>query len=225
MVKLKEVPIAINSGPNVLSKRDAAWHKGMPGKKEQFLITVAGLESKSGATHLCLSLALKASQRGINCAVILSQKCFDALRYYYVLNIYEEAENGQSEARQFANFAGLSIMSGVLPGDIEGYQLIVWDCGTLPRGQRRFARGDLRCIVSGGQAWELTPLNDLLMSLDYEELKYCAACIRGASLSDYIHIEQEMAGRLPCINILHKADWTDVAMREDLLAILRLAGF
>jgi len=224
MLKFKSAPV-VDDSALIESKEINPWRKGAAKKKEQFVITVAGVEQKSGVTHLCLSLALKASQRGINCAVILPRESFDALRHYYVLSASEETGGSQKEPRQFAHFAGLNIMSGVLPGDLEGYQLIVWDCAVLPQGQRRFSHGDLRCIVSGGQAWELTPLSNLLAHIDYAELKYCVACIRGAAQSDYLHIEQQMAQKLPCINILHKADWTDVALREDLLAILRLARF
>jgi len=199
-------------------------------QNEQILITIASVEAKAGATHLALSLALKASQRGLSTAVILSHESFEALKQYYVLSVREEPSKEQKgeqgrEPRQFASFAGLSIMAGVLPGDLEGFQLLIWDCGSLPQGKRCFSSGNLRCIVSGGQAWELAPLNALLMDLDYRELARYAVCIRGASEPDYHHIKQQMLDRLPCINMLHKPDWTDVQLREDLVAILRLVGY
>ena len=192
---------------------------------EHILVTVAGIEAKVGATHLALSLALKASQRGINCAVIISSESFEALRHYYVLSVREELHEEQGiELRQFALFAGLNIMAGVLPSDLEGFQLIVWDCGQFEQGQRCFSRGDVCCLLSGGQPWELAPLSSLLMKLSYEELSRYLICIRGASESDFDHIKQQMAGKLPCVPLLHKPDWSDVVLREDLITILRHAG-
>jgi hypothetical protein len=203
-------------------KHSSRWRKEAVTKGEQTLVTVAGIEAKVGATHFALSLAVKASQQDINCALILPAKSFEALRHYYVMSVREEVQGEQKETRQFANFAGLNIMAGVLPGDIEGFQLVIWDCGRLAQGQRRFSSGDLCCVVSGGQPWELLPLNALLTELSYEELRNYAICIRGASESDFHHIKQQIANKLPCINILHKADWSDVKLREDLVTILRL---
>ena len=193
--------------------------------QEQFLISIAGVEAKVGATHLALSLAVKASLRNISCAVIISQASFEALKDYYVLSIREELPEGQKEPRQFASFSGISIMAGVLPGDLEGYQLLIWDCGSLPQGLRCFSSGDLRCLVSGGQAWELAPLSVFLKNLSYEEFSSYALCIRGASDSDFDYLQQQIAGRLAMTKVLHKPDWTDVTLREDLVAILRLAGY
>ena len=210
---------------------------------EQRLITVAGTESKVGATHLTLSLGAKASLRSISCAVILSKASFYSLRQYYHLKVYEEpsqlsprAQNKSynqakssitadlTEVRQFASINGLSLMSGVLPSDLDGYQLIIWDCGVLPKGSRKFALGDLCCLVSGGQPWELDPLHKLLMEMDASDFLRHAICIRGVSEDGYDHLKSQMRGRLECVNLQHKADWTEVQLREDLLAILRLAG-
>jgi len=207
------------------SRNRNPWLKKETGRSGQFLITIAGVEPKVGATHLALSLAAKASLRAINCAVIISPASFAALKNYYVLSLREEPAEGQKEARQFANFSGISIMSGVLPGDLEGFQLLIWDCGSLPQGSRRFSSGDLRCLVSGGQAWELAPLSVYLKDLAHEEFSQHALCIRGASDADFDYLRQQMAGRLAITKIFHKPDWTDVALREDLLTILRLAGY
>ncbi|MCL2606197.1 MAG: hypothetical protein FWD93_02840 [Coriobacteriia bacterium] len=210
------------------SRTAAIPHQGLPAKKNttkdtRILVTIAGLEPKVGATHLALSLALKASEQGKSCGIILPEKNFDSMKECYVLSVREETAAGQRR-RQFASFAGISIMSGVLPGDLEGFQLLIWDCGVLSEGARRFASGDLRCIVSGGQAWELAPLNALLLSTSYEDLRGLAVCIRGVSQDDFNHIHKQMAGKIPCVFVQHKPTWNDISLREDLVALLRLAG-
>lgn len=234
MLKLKSAKTRQGSGSDSLRPdsnipRQNPWSKGGFAKDriphEQFLVTIAGVESKVGATHLALSLAAKASLRNINCAVIISSASFEALKDYYVLSIREQPTEGQKEPRQFASFSGISIMAGVLPGDLEGYQLLIWDCGSLPQGLRRFSSGDLRCLVSGGQAWELAPLSAFLKDLNYEEFAPYALCVRGASDSDFDYLQQQVAGRLAITKILHKPDWTDVTLREDLVTILRLTGY
>ena len=234
MLKLKSANTKLRPVPNPAEQVPAPWKKKETERSEQILITVAGVEPKVGATHLALSLAIKAHQRNINCALIVSHETFEALRQYYLLSVKEEPSFSSSgtqerggrcdEVRQFANFSGLSIMSGVLPGDLEGYQLLIWDCGSLPAAQRRFLRGNLRCLVSGGQPWELAPLISLLDSMNYAEMLNYVVCIRGASDPDFEHIKSQMAGKLPCIKTFHKTDWSDVKLREDLVAILRLVG-
>jgi len=194
-------------------------------KDEQVLVTIAGVDRKVGATHLALSFALKASERGISCGVILPEESFEALKQYYVLSVREEtSDRAGSTSRQFATFAGISIMCGVLPGDLEGFQLLIWDCGILTEGKRRFLSGDLRCIVSGGQALELAPLNALLAVASYEDLSNCAVCIRGASQEDFDFIHKQMAGKVSCIAVQYKPDWSDTTLREDLVVLLRLIG-
>ncbi|MCL2437675.1 MAG: hypothetical protein FWE48_03225 [Coriobacteriia bacterium] len=216
---------------NPISGNFIPWSKGTNRSSGQFLITVAGAEPKAGATHLALSLAVKAHKRNINCALIVSHESFEALRQYYVLSVREDsigAQSGaekrgaQSSLRQFASFAGLSIMAGVLPSDLEGYQLIIWDCGSLPKAQRRFSRGNLCCLVSGGQPWELIPLDNLLNDMSYDDMSRHVICVRGVTESELNHIKQQMAGKVRCLGILHKPDWTDVRLREDLVTILRL---
>ncbi|MCL2525946.1 MAG: hypothetical protein FWE46_02705 [Coriobacteriia bacterium] len=205
--------------------RSLPWSKQPPLKKTQTLVTVAGLEHKVGATHLALSLALKASKRSLATGIILSPESFDALAQYYVISVREESCGQGKKVKRFASFAGLSIMSGVLPGDLEGFDLLVWDCGLLPHAHRRFASGDLCCLVSGGQPWELEPLSILLMNLSYAELEQYVICLRGARETDFEHIRSQMAGKVPCISIMHKPEWSEVELREDLTLILRLAGF
>jgi len=225
MLKLKSTCEKSKDAAVLDSQVTPPWHKKSLQDKGQRLITVAGVESKVGATHLALSLGCKARDRDINCAVILSSDSFEALKRYYVLTVREEPRSAGKESRQFASLSGLSIMSGVLPGDLDGYQLLIWDCGSLPQGQRRFASGDLRCLISGGQPWELLPLNEVLMNLDYEELSTYAICVRGAAEHDIDHLRQQMAGKVPFITIMHKPEWGEVKLREDLLAILRLAKY
>jgi len=224
MLKLRSIREK-SRGINIPEPKAAiTGRKNNPIDSGQCLVTVAGVEPKVGTTHLALSLGCKARDRDINCAVILPSHSFEALKKYYVLTVREEPRCADNEPRQFADLSGLSIMSGVLPGDLEGYQLLIWDCGSLPQGQRRFASGDLRCLVSGGQPWELLPLNEVLMNLDYEGLRTYAICVRGAAEHDIDHLRQQMAGRVPFITIMHKPEWGEVKLREDLLAILRLAG-
>jgi hypothetical protein len=206
-------------------------------RPQQFLLTIAGVEPKVGATHLALSLSAKARQHNISVALIISRESFEALRCYYHLSIEDDvscasgeigqkpgAEAHEREPRQFASLMGVSVMSGILPGDLEGYQLVVWDCGSLPHAKRRFNRGDLCCLVSGGQAWELLPLNNFLQALDYEDAFKTAVIIRDVGESDFNYIKQQMAGRLNCLKLLHRPDCFDLSFREDLTAILRLAG-
>ena len=224
MLKLRSERTRSAPAPDLVQKSSFSQTKGTAVDSKQVLITIAGVEAKVGATHLALSLALKASQCDMNCAVIIAPESFEALKQYYFLSVHEILGEGQSsEARQFATFAGLNIMTGILPGDLEGFRLVIWDCGRLPQAQRRFLSGDLCCLLSGGQAWELGPLNEVLMNLSYEELNRYLVCIRGAAESELDHLQQQMAGKLACINIMHKPDWSDVALREDLVAILRYA--
>ena len=115
-------------------------------------------------------------------------------------------------------------MCGVLPGDLDGFQLLVWDCGLLGESKRRFASGDLCCVVSGGQAWELAPLNALLLATSYEDLGNYVVCIRGIDQDDFDYICQQMAGKLPCVFVQHKPKWSDLTLREDLVTLLRLIG-
>ena len=225
MLKLRSAQTKLES-KTITRQRSTSTRTRKPtaANDAQTLVTIAGVEAKVGTTHLALSLALKASQRGISCAVIIPHLSFEALKQYYVLSVREDKSEGQGgEPRQFATFAGLNIMAGILPGDLEGFQLIVWDCGSLPLGQRRFSSGDLCCLLSGGQAWELAPLNALLAKLSYEELSRYLVCIRAVPESDFDHIVEQMAGKLPCVHLLHKTNWGDVVLREDLIAILRHA--
>ena len=188
-----------------------------------FVITVAGLEPKVGATHLALSLAAKLSTR-TDCGLIVPEDTFEALNQYYFLSTHSEGVGRRGEARRFARIGGLTLMSGVLPGDISGFSILVWDCGNLVTGQRCFARGDLACLVAGGQAWELTPLNAYLMTTPYKDLERVVLCLRGIEEEDYRFLQQQMAGKLRCVQVLHKPNWADSTLREDVGEVLKYAG-
>ena len=192
--------------------------------RECTLITVAGIERKVGATHFAFSLAAKASDGKRNCGLLVSKETFELMNHYFVLKTQSGRKNKQSEERRFASLGSVTLMCGTLPGDVEGFDVLVWDCSTLSQAGRCFTRGNLCCLVAGGQPWELGVLNEVLSTKPYEELEQMVLCLRGIGEDDFVHIKRQMAGRLRCLSVMHKPDWADGTLREDLTEALRYVG-
>jgi hypothetical protein len=179
------------------------------------LITVTGIETKTGATHLALSLCAKALAKGKVCGLIVAPACFDMLCRYFVVKIRQPDAD-----RRIADFGGLQLMTGMLPGELSALDLLVWDLGLYEQSIRSFSQGDLRLLLSGGQAWELGPLNELLSDMPYESMEKLVICLRGIAAEEAGYLREQLRRRLRSIVIQHQPDWTQHILRDDTAEIL-----
>jgi hypothetical protein len=183
------------------------------------LITIASMDRKAGATHLALSLSAKATTRGQRCGLIVSAECFEALQQFYVV----VPQNSQESQRRIARMGELTLMSGVLPGEVSGLDVLTWDLGLYAHSTRSFAKGDTRLLVSGGQPWELGPLSELLRQLPWEACEGLCLCLRGIDAATHDWLKGQLASRVKSVAVQHKCDWTDTRLRDDLAQLLEMA--
>ncbi|MDR1776031.1 MAG: hypothetical protein LBS17_06300 [Actinomycetes bacterium] len=194
---------------------------GQTGTTTTRLITISGMDRKVGVTHLGLSLALKLNDRGLKTALLLSYETYNQLNQYFILKRCTERTTREGKSYS-ADLAGVQLFSNAMPGDIEGFDVLVWDCGELGHNRRSFDHGTVRLIVSGGQPWELAPLNTFLVTENAEKLRSYTLCFAGIDDDAYQHMALQVKDCMPCIKVQHQPAWNKIDMREDLNEIINL---
>jgi len=185
-------------------------------------ITLAGVQSRVGTTHLALSIAEYINSKlKLSCGLIIRKETYDFLAEYFEV---EEVHNERYGTNAF-KLGGILVVSEIVAGDISAdVDSVVWDLGVFDAGSTEFKQGDVRLLVSGGAEWEMGPLNEIVDSLPLADLKdICAAftLTPNALFEDYKEMMGEVANT---IRVDVNLEWHNIADRKDLPVIAKMAG-
>ena len=186
------------------------------------VITIAGITSRVGTTHLALSLAEYFQHTmKLSCGLIVPSKTFEDIEGYYGIDDVVLDSTGKKKGK----FDGVIIATEMFAGDISSdVDVVVWDIGIYSPSDPQFKSGSLRLLVSGGAGWEIEPINELLLTEAKEELRNLWIAFTLTPEAEYLEHVDQLEGFTKAMQIDVCTDWAEPRGRKDLPEIAKLAG-